>query len=232
MCFPSSPPDLVVGRVGLDTAVVLDQALVGLADHRFMAALDARPAAPPGQHRRPGGVVAGRTGRHRPRRSVMRRRSGAGSASPPRSPASITRPTAKTGGAEPSRRRNHTRGCPWSTEPPHPNQPNAARPRPPFTCPTTPLHRRGLGGLSPTTSPCSCASWSAKAYLDPNVAKARTAYADLVEDMKGCGALAGAAHLEGARHEALTFLTHPSAGRLLFGDKALPRTRDRRVGGG
>lgn len=60
------------------------------------------------------------------------------------------------------------------------------------------------------------------AYLDGDEAKARTAYDDLVEDMKGCGALAGAAHLEGARHEALTFLTHPGAGRLLFGDKGYP----------
>ncbi len=37
-----------------------------------------------------------------------------------------------------------------------------------------------------------------------------------------CGARAAAAHLGGAEHEALTFLTHPAAGRLLFGDKGRP----------
>lgn len=60
------------------------------------------------------------------------------------------------------------------------------------------------------------------AYRDGDEKKARTAYDDLIEDMLGCGAHAAAAHLQGASAEALTFLTHPGAGRLLFGHKGYP----------
>jgi hypothetical protein len=60
------------------------------------------------------------------------------------------------------------------------------------------------------------------AYRHGDEAKARTAYDDLIDDLLGCGAPAAAAHLEGARHQALTFLTHPGAGRLFFGDKGYP----------
>ncbi len=61
-----------------------------------------------------------------------------------------------------------------------------------------------------------------EAYRTHDLAAAQTAYADLIDDAEGCGAPAAAAHLRGAEHEALTFLTHPGAGRLLFGDKGRP----------
>jgi transposase-like protein/ribosomal protein L37E len=57
------------------------------------------------------------------------------------------------------------------------------------------------------------------AYRDHDLDAARAAYADLVEDAEACGARAAAAHLRGATEEVFTFLTHPGAGRLLFGDK-------------
>ncbi|MCA1835745.1 MAG: transposase [Actinobacteria bacterium] len=60
------------------------------------------------------------------------------------------------------------------------------------------------------------------AYRDGDEAKARTAYDDRIDDMFRCGALAAAAHLRGARDEALTFLTNPDVGRLVFGDKGYP----------
>ncbi|MGH9188983.1 MAG: transposase [Acidimicrobiales bacterium] len=60
------------------------------------------------------------------------------------------------------------------------------------------------------------------AYRDQNLAAARTAYAELVDDATGCGAMAAAAHLRAAEDEVFTFLTHPGAGRLLFGDKGRP----------
>ncbi len=61
-----------------------------------------------------------------------------------------------------------------------------------------------------------------EAYRTQDLNIARAAYADLIDDAEGCGAWAAAAHLRGAEHEALTFLTHPAAGRLLFGDKGRP----------
>lgn len=60
------------------------------------------------------------------------------------------------------------------------------------------------------------------AYRNQDLAAARAAYAELIDDAEGCGARAAAAHLRGAEDEALTFLTHPAAGRLLFGDKGRP----------
>lgn len=60
------------------------------------------------------------------------------------------------------------------------------------------------------------------AYRDGDLDAARAAYADLIEDAEGCGARAAAKHLRGATDEVFTFLTHPAAGRLLFGDKARP----------
>jgi len=48
---------------------------------------------------------------------------------------------------------------------------------------------------------------------------ALAAYLDLIEDADACGARAAAAHLRAAEAEVFTFLTHPGAGRLLFGDK-------------
>jgi transposase-like protein len=51
---------------------------------------------------------------------------------------------------------------------------------------------------------------------------AAQAYADLIDDAEGCGARAAAAHLRAAEGEVFTFLTHPDAGRLVFGDKGRP----------
>jgi transposase-like protein len=61
-----------------------------------------------------------------------------------------------------------------------------------------------------------------RAYRDHDLDAARAAYADLIDDAEACGALAAAAHLRGATDEVFTFLTHPGAGRLLFGDKGRP----------
>jgi len=60
------------------------------------------------------------------------------------------------------------------------------------------------------------------AYADGDLAAARTAYDALIDDAEGCGAWAAAAHLRAATDEALTFLTHPDAGRLVFGHKGRP----------
>lgn len=57
------------------------------------------------------------------------------------------------------------------------------------------------------------------AYRDRDLDAARAAYADLVDDAEACGARGAAAHLRAATDEVFTFLTHPAAGRLLFGDK-------------
>lgn len=61
-----------------------------------------------------------------------------------------------------------------------------------------------------------------RAYQDHDLDAARAAYNDLIEDTEACGAPAAAAHLRGATEEVFTFLTHPAAGRLLFGDKGRP----------
>ncbi|MGH9179641.1 MAG: transposase, partial [Acidimicrobiales bacterium] len=60
------------------------------------------------------------------------------------------------------------------------------------------------------------------AYRSGDLDAARAAYADLIDDAEGCGAPAAAAHLRGAEGEVFTFLTHPDAGRLLFGHKGRP----------
>ncbi len=61
-----------------------------------------------------------------------------------------------------------------------------------------------------------------RAYVDGDLDAARTAYDALIDDAEGCGAWAAAAHLRAATDEALTFLTHPDAGRLVFGHKGRP----------
>lgn len=48
------------------------------------------------------------------------------------------------------------------------------------------------------------------------------AYDAFVAELEESGAPAAAEHLRVARSEALTFVTHPGAGRLLFGDKGRP----------
>lgn len=60
------------------------------------------------------------------------------------------------------------------------------------------------------------------AYRDHDLNAARTAYDDLIADAEACGARAAAAHLRAATDEVFTFLTHPAAGRLVFGDKGRP----------
>ena len=60
------------------------------------------------------------------------------------------------------------------------------------------------------------------AYANHDLVAARTAYDLLIHDAKGCGAWAAAAHLRSATDEALTFLVHPDAGRLVFGHKGRP----------
>ncbi len=60
------------------------------------------------------------------------------------------------------------------------------------------------------------------AYREQDLDAARTAYAALIDDAEGCGAMVAAAHLRAAEPEVFTFLTHPGAGRLLFGDKGRP----------
>jgi len=60
------------------------------------------------------------------------------------------------------------------------------------------------------------------AYANQDLDAARVAYAELIDDAEGCGAVAAAAHLRAAESEVFTFLTHPRAGRLMFGDKGRP----------
>ncbi len=60
------------------------------------------------------------------------------------------------------------------------------------------------------------------AYRDQDLQAARAAYVDLIDDAEACGAMAAGAHLRAASDEVFTFLTHPGAGRLLFGDKGRP----------
>lgn len=60
------------------------------------------------------------------------------------------------------------------------------------------------------------------AYRTADAGEAATAYDELVATLERAGATATAEHLRVARPEAMTFLTHPAAGRLLFGDKGRP----------
>lgn len=57
------------------------------------------------------------------------------------------------------------------------------------------------------------------AYRDKDHAAATIAYEALIDRADRCGARAAANHLRLARTEVFTFLTHPHAGRLIFGDK-------------
>ena len=60
------------------------------------------------------------------------------------------------------------------------------------------------------------------AYETADLEAATAAYTDLVEVARSLGAAKAAGHLLNAAPHALTFLTHPDAGRLLFGDKGRP----------
>jgi len=59
------------------------------------------------------------------------------------------------------------------------------------------------------------------AYETGDLHAAARAYSDLINRAVTVGATAASVHLVNAAH-ALTFLTHPQAGRLLFGDKGRP----------
>jgi hypothetical protein len=60
------------------------------------------------------------------------------------------------------------------------------------------------------------------AYRDGDHDRARAAYTALIEHARSVGAHKVAGHLAGAATEALCFLVHPDAGRLVFGDKGRP----------
>jgi transposase-like protein len=62
----------------------------------------------------------------------------------------------------------------------------------------------------------------AKAYRHGDAARARASYRRLIGHARDVGARKAAAHLHAAQHEVLTFLYHPEAGRLVFGDKGRP----------
>ena len=57
------------------------------------------------------------------------------------------------------------------------------------------------------------------AYRSGDAAATAVAYDAFIADLDHLGAPAAAEHLRAARPHALTFLTHPEAGRLVFGDK-------------
>lgn len=60
------------------------------------------------------------------------------------------------------------------------------------------------------------------AYATGDTDAAAVAYTALLGHARGVGAAAAATHLANGAPHALTFLTHPDAGRLLFGDKGRP----------
>lgn len=60
------------------------------------------------------------------------------------------------------------------------------------------------------------------AYRSGDAEASATAYDELIATFERAGAPGAADHLRIARTEAMTFLTHPGAGRLLFGDKGRP----------
>ncbi|MDQ6796611.1 MAG: transposase [Actinomycetota bacterium] len=62
----------------------------------------------------------------------------------------------------------------------------------------------------------------ADAYATGDLGAAVDAYNDLIGHARAVGADKAAGHLVNAAPHALTFLTHPEAGRLLFGDKGRP----------
>lgn len=62
----------------------------------------------------------------------------------------------------------------------------------------------------------------ASAYQHGDAARARAAYRSLIGHARAVGAYKAAAHLHTAQHDALTFVYHPTAGRLVFGDKGRP----------
>jgi transposase-like protein len=62
----------------------------------------------------------------------------------------------------------------------------------------------------------------AAAYHHRDQHAALAAYDQLADRLAAAGATRAATHLRRARPEVFTFLTHPDAGRLVFGDKGRP----------
>ncbi len=62
----------------------------------------------------------------------------------------------------------------------------------------------------------------ADAHRHQDLPRAHTAYQELIDEMQSRGVVRSARYLKAAEKEVFTFLSHPDAGRLLFGDKGRP----------
>jgi hypothetical protein len=60
------------------------------------------------------------------------------------------------------------------------------------------------------------------AHRTGDLTRAHTAYQDLIAEMHDRGVVGAAGYLTAAETEVFTFISHPDAGRLLFGDKGRP----------
>lgn len=61
-----------------------------------------------------------------------------------------------------------------------------------------------------------------EAHRQRDLPRAQAAYQELVEEMEARGVIRAARYLKAAKPEVFTFISHPNAGRLLFGDKGRP----------
>lgn len=62
----------------------------------------------------------------------------------------------------------------------------------------------------------------ADAHREHDLQRAQSAYQELIDEMEARGVLGAARYLKAAAPEVFTFISHPDAGRLLFGDKGRP----------
>ena len=62
----------------------------------------------------------------------------------------------------------------------------------------------------------------ADAHREQGLPRAQTAYQGLIDEMNARGVIRAARYLKAAEAEVFTFISHPDAGRLLFGDKGRP----------
>jgi hypothetical protein len=62
----------------------------------------------------------------------------------------------------------------------------------------------------------------ADAHREQDLSRAQSAYQDLIVEMEAAGVVRAARYLKAAAPEVFTFISHPDAGRLLFGDKGRP----------
>ena len=60
------------------------------------------------------------------------------------------------------------------------------------------------------------------AHRTGDLTRAHTAYQNLIAEMHDRGVVGAAGYLRAAETEVFTFISHPDAGRLLFGDKGRP----------